>query len=102
MTASSLPVLRPLGIGELLDQAIRLYRRNFLNFIGIIAVVQIPIGLLQFLISLLTLQNSPVTSGVRPLPPDAIFSPALLGAQAGTFFIAIVSFILVQGVGTAA
>jgi hypothetical protein len=102
MTASSLPVLRPLGIGELLDQAIRLYRRNFLNFIGIIAVVQIPIGLLQFLISLLTLQNSPVNGGGRPLPPDAVFSPALLGAQAGTFFITIVSFILVQGVGTAA
>lgn len=102
MTASSLPVLRPLGIGELLDQAIRLYRRNFLNFIGIIAVVQIPIGLLQFLVSLLTVQNIPVLAVGQRLPPGAVFPPTLLAGQAGTFFIAIVSFILVQGVGTAA
>ncbi len=37
METQSLPSLRPLRLGELLDQAIRLYRRNFLTFIGIIA-----------------------------------------------------------------
>ncbi len=98
MTATSLPALRPLGIGELLDQAIRLYRRNFLNYLGIIAVVQIPVGLLQFLISLLALQfGSALGSGQRAqLGPS--FTPALLGS----YLVAFVSFILVQGVGTAA
>ena len=47
METSALPALRPLGPGELLDQAIRLYRRNFLTFIGIIAVVYVPVMVLQ-------------------------------------------------------
>lgn len=39
MTASATPRLRPLGLGELLDQTIRLYRRNFLTLIGLQAVL---------------------------------------------------------------
>ena len=54
MTPTTLPQLRPRSVGELLDQAIRLYRQNFLKFIGIVAVVQIPIGLLQLVASLIT------------------------------------------------
>jgi len=104
MTASSLPVLRPLGIGELLDQAIRQYRRSFLNFIGILAVVQIPIGLLQFAVSLVSLQSNPALTNLNPRSVDApsSLSPAYWASQAGTLFIALVSFVLVQGVATAA
>ena len=51
----ALPQLRPLSLGELLDRAIRLYRRNFFRFVGIIAIVQIPITLISLMISLLTL-----------------------------------------------
>jgi hypothetical protein len=36
--------LRPLGMGELFDRAIRLYRNNFLRFIGVIAAMQIPLS----------------------------------------------------------
>ena len=71
MTAISMPTLRPLGIGELLDQAIRLYRRNFLSFIGIIAVVQLPLGLLQFVLALLTLPTNPLFGGSARNPADA-------------------------------
>jgi hypothetical protein len=31
--------LRPLGLGQLLDRAIRLYRRHFLTFTGIVALM---------------------------------------------------------------
>jgi|SRR5579859_3429013 len=103
MTASSLPVLRPLGIGELLDQAIRQYRRSFLNFIGILAVVQIPIGLLQFVVSLVSVQTNPaLNASARNLDAPPSLSPAYLASQAGTLFIVVVSFVLVQGVATAA
>jgi hypothetical protein len=37
--------LRPRSIGEILDQAFRLYRRHFLTFIAIIAVVHVPLQL---------------------------------------------------------
>lgn len=103
MAASSLPSLRPLGVGELLDQAIRLYRRNFLNFIGIIAVVQIPIGLLQLVFSLLTITgvNSPYSVG-RGTPPGALATTSILAGEAGNFLVILISFVLVQGVATAA
>jgi hypothetical protein len=103
MPASSLPVLRPLGVGELLDQAIRLYRRNFLSFIGIIAVVQIPIGLLQLLFSLLSVQSaSTAIDFSRRAQPTDLFTPAYFAGQAGTLVVALISFVLVQGVATAA
>jgi hypothetical protein len=104
MATPSLPALRPLGIGELLDQAIRLYRRNFLNFIGIIAVVQIPIGLVQFVFSLLSVQGASRAFAFNPeaAPPASPFTPETLAAQAGTVLVAVLSFLLVQGVATAA
>src|SRR5262245_59145687 len=103
MTALSMPTLRPLGIGELLDQAIRLYRRNFLSFIGIIAVVQIPLGLLQFGLSLLALQTTGVLGArARGLPATDPASPLFCAAEGGTILVAIVQLILVQGVATAA
>ena len=46
--------LRPRSIGELLDQSFRLYRKHFLTFIAILAVVQVPMQLLtQFFTALL-------------------------------------------------
>lgn len=103
MTASSMPTLRPLGIGELLDQAIRLYRRNFLSFIGIIAVVQIPLGLLQFGLSLLTLQTTGTIGGAsRIVPSGTGVSPLFWASESGTILVAIITFVLVQGVATAA
>jgi hypothetical protein len=103
MAASSLPSLRPLGVGELLDQAIRLYRRNFLNFIGIIAVVQIPIGLLQLVLALLAVNGAnPAFTVSRGAPPPSPFTPVFLAAEAGNFLVVIISFVLVQGVATAA
>ncbi len=43
----NLPQLRAMKVGELLDTAFRLYRRNFLLFIGIVAMIQIPLTLLE-------------------------------------------------------
>jgi len=90
MAALSLPQLRPQSMGQIMDQAVRLYRRNFVAFVGIVALVQIPLIAAQFLITL-TLINS--DSG-----PDVIFG--LFGLSTIPTFI--LTFILVQGVGTAA
>ena len=43
------PLLRPLSLGELLDQAFRLYRRYFFIFVAIYAVVEIPLTVLEWL-----------------------------------------------------
>ncbi|MGD2175833.1 MAG: hypothetical protein PVJ27_10560, partial [Candidatus Brocadiaceae bacterium] len=39
--------LRPMGIGDILDVDFRLYAQNFLTFVGIMAVVYVPIMILQ-------------------------------------------------------
>lgn len=41
--------LRPLGTGDLLDETIRLYRRNFALFVAISAWVFVPLGIVQLL-----------------------------------------------------
>ena len=88
--------LRPLGVGELLDRAIRLYRRNFLTFIGIIAVVQIPLMLLSLGISIpfFTVQ------GADSLPETGLGVIVGVGVVSAVV-VAVLNFILLQGVATA-
>jgi hypothetical protein len=45
--------LRPLSAGDIVDEAIGLYRRNFRLFLSIGAVVLIPAGVLQLILALL-------------------------------------------------
>jgi hypothetical protein len=95
-----------MSLTELLDQAIRLYRRNFLQFVGIIAIVQIPLTLLSLIVSLATMGGSFAqldrgypSSGVPLLGSPEI---GILVGMLGNMVIAIASFILVSGVATAA
>jgi hypothetical protein len=99
--SSSLPVLRALRLGELLDQAIHLYRRNFLTFIGIIAVVYVPLMLLQTASSALLSSSLLDISSTRN--PQEIFSNnAYLVGMISTLILAFIQFILVQGIATGA
>lgn len=42
--------LRPMSIGDMFDAAFRLYRAHFLTFIGIVALLQVPMTIVQFLL----------------------------------------------------
>jgi hypothetical protein len=44
--------LRPLGFGEIFDRAITLYIRNFLPFAAIVAVLIVPLAILQYVLDL--------------------------------------------------
>lgn len=57
--------LRPMGLGDILDAVFRLYRSNFLTFIGIVALLQVPMILLQ--ISLTLALNRGVTADIQQL-----------------------------------
>ncbi|MCG8352024.1 MAG: glycerophosphoryl diester phosphodiesterase membrane domain-containing protein [Chloroflexales bacterium] len=46
------PHLRPLDLSDLLDTTFRLYRNNFLTFLGIAALLQTPMLILQLLIGI--------------------------------------------------
>lgn len=101
MTDFALPTLRPMKLAELLDQAIRLYRRNFLEFIGIVAIPYIPlivIGAVSSALSTSSLQG--ITSGSSP---DSVFSSGTywLGL-AGSLAVGVLHLFLIQGLATAA
>ena len=50
--------LRPLSLGQLLDETFNIYRRNFLLFVGISAVPNIALLLLQFVFAALAVSGS--------------------------------------------
>jgi len=99
MEPQVLPTLRPLRLGELLDRAIRLYRGNFLTFIGIIAVVYVPLMVLQTAASAL-LSSSMLRAFSTP---EEIFSNSSywIGILS-TIILSLVQFVLVQGIATGA
>jgi hypothetical protein len=99
MENQALLTLRPLHLGELLDRAIRLYRGNFLTFIGIIAVVYVPLMVLQTAAS--ALLSSSMLGGFST--PQEIFTNSAYWIGLGsTFFLILVQFVLVQGIATGA
>jgi hypothetical protein len=99
MESQALPTLRPLRLGELLDRAIRLYRANFLTFIGIIAVVYVPLMVLQTAASAL-LSSSMLRS--LSTPEEIFTNTGYWVGMAGTLILALVNFVLVQGIATGA
>lgn len=95
MTAETASVLRPMRVVELLDAAFRLYRRNFWTFVGIMALVQIPVSLLSMAPSMLMLQ------GIDATDMSQLSIEYFLGLGL-TFVLALVQFLLISGVATLA
>ena len=90
--------LRPLTIGQILDRAIRLYRSNFLKFIGIIALSQVPASLLSILVTAFVTENA---AFLNPNTANQNMSTLFgLGLTVG-LVVGVLSFILTQ-VSTAA
>lgn len=69
------PVLRPLTIADILDQAIRLYRQNFALFLGIIALVYVPMGVVTAYLMYL---YGTMTAGMPDDPTQMDINYALL------------------------
>ncbi len=53
------PDLRPLSIGEILDLAISIYRKDFVTLVGIVALVSAPLMMIQVAAGLVTLPSDP-------------------------------------------
>lgn len=111
MTVSEVPQLRPLGLGQLLDRAIRLYRRNFVTFIGIIASVYVPITVFQLLLTIINIPRTIETlerlSNSSAQPPSwgslvDLWSTTTSAGGASWFLTFILTFVLVNGAATAA
>jgi hypothetical protein len=103
-----MPQLRPMSIGDMLDAAFRLYRQHFLTFIGIVALLQAPMAMLQFLAQLPYMQalqrftaRPPVLApGASPL--DIFPFAQLLPYYALIFGLGIFQYLLVYNLMTGA
>jgi hypothetical protein len=67
--------LRPMGIGDILDETFRLYRENFMLFVATCAVLEVPVQIINFLLRL----STPVAA---PLTPSPSLTPAQTSALA--------------------
>ena len=104
----SMPRLRPMSIGDMLDAAFRLYRQHFLTFIGIVALLQAPMAMLQFLAQLpymrelqrFTARPPVLARGASPL--DIFPFAQLLPYYALIFGLGIFQYLLVYNLMTGA
>jgi hypothetical protein len=89
--------LRPLRLSEILDQAIRLYRRNFFKFIGIMAMVLIPVHILLALTSL-AMSASMFSEIGRGGNSGSLLVASMLGFF-GSMVVTAIQFVLVGSLG---
>jgi hypothetical protein len=88
-------VLRPMGVGELLDAAIRLYRAEWKNLMAIVAIVLLP---LEFLRAFLLREI-----GGPFAPPDPTLLPSEVeSALITSSILGVIEFLVIQPFLTAA
>lgn len=84
---------KPMGVGDILDLGVRLYRSNFGRFLGVAAVVYVPLALLAALVQGVVTARMQAALEVGPeavaeVGPGLIVGGVLVGAAAG-----VVSFL---------
>jgi hypothetical protein len=90
------PVLMPMNMADLIDAAIRLYRRNFGPFVGIVAVVYVPIAVVQaFLVYSVGQMANIIPDNPADLNPATFIG--LGGAYLGMFLLYGLAVPLSQG-----
>jgi hypothetical protein len=90
--------LRPLGVGEILDTAFRIYRTRFKDLVTAVAIPMVPLVVLQILINLSvpTRTSYAVQNGtlVRTTGPSASVA---FGAVIATLIITVLASAIAQG-----
>lgn len=86
------PLLEPMTVGGILDRTFRLYRENVLRYIAIVAVIEIPIGLVLMVASALFYSSIlPARMGEEgPARPNVAM---MLTGSAALMFAALLSII---------
>jgi len=102
--------LRPMGIGDILDETFRLYRENFLLFLATVAVVEVPLQIIILIVTLALTGSaqsivtfSTTTTQGEPLTPSQRDSLIHAGATAAGLglLLSIISIIGVALLSTA-
>lgn len=94
----------PMTVGQILDQTFRLYKRNFLRFVAIVAVVQVPLALISMLLLVpvatragFQQQQAGVTGAYESLVPGDYGEASEIGNDADVPFVSIFLGAVVAG-----
>lgn len=91
------PAMRPRRVGEILDAAIKLYSRNALTLMGAVAVIVIPLQIINGIILLSVYNNANDIATVSTVNGTAtVNESARLGAEAISLVINLIGSALVQ------
>lgn len=91
--------LRPMGIGDMLDETLRLYRANFTLFVGTCAVIEVPLQAVIFLFTISILgaiqpiNNLSGTSGTLTPAQQAALTHDLLALGGFGLAVAVIALI---------
>jgi hypothetical protein len=98
--------LRAMRVAELLDETIRLYRHNFLTFVGIVALLQVPMSILS---TMLTAYSSQVymtafeaSLGAPGMASSDAFLTSYLLHAGATVLLSVLNYLVVYNLVTAA
>jgi hypothetical protein len=101
-TFSQAPQLRPLGIGEIIDVSIKLYRNHAGTLLKAVAVVVVPVQILSALILTSAIPDTP--DPLAPVPPGGLQQPdptaAFDGSALWAFFAGILVTVVLGGIAT--
>ena len=95
------PQLRPLGIGETLDAAIKIFTRNFKALVICATVVVVPLQIVAALVRLSALPNSGTTTTTTSGTTTSVDTGAL-GLQLAALLVTTAVLLLAQLLATAA
>jgi flagellar biosynthesis protein FliQ len=84
----AVPQLRPLGIGEILDVAIKITTRHFWTLARAVLVVVVPLQLVSSIVDLSVAEGT-LSSGGANLETDEFGNPQLEPSEIWTFFAAV-------------
>jgi len=83
-----------MSAGDILDQAIRIYRRNFAPLVSIVAIVSVPIAVLQVIATLISYPLSAFLPSASPaFDPNSFNTTRLVLGQAILYLIAFIAAI---------
>lgn len=85
-------LLRPRGVGEILSDAFQLYRRHWQNLIVLVAVIVIPLAIIQVLIGDLWIRESITEEEIRN--GVEVADGAFVGAALAALVVAIASVLM--------
>jgi tetratricopeptide (TPR) repeat protein len=98
--------LRAMRVAELLDETIRLYRHNFLTFVGIVALLQVPMSILSTVLtayfSQLYMTALDASFGAAGMASSDAFLTSYLLYAGATVLLSVLNYLVVYNLVTAA